>query len=321
MPPRSAFAGGWSEATAKKLEKITVPDKIKCGGCKKIRVQGAYSKKQLTDLRHKIYLNDRLNPLTGGHIKCRHCTGQQVHELTCCICDETRGLEGFSKAQRRDPDKARCLDCVNLHETLEPGLEDDDETDSDTASNPYESDAGDDVESGVGLPVASLGKLAISSKPSDGASLGGIRLSGKGKATETNSIQSPAGGVELDSQDAYSNAREWDEQPRRGRGSILAGSNVAGSASSITFDPFAYGHRSYASTVTTDQHWQNVKSKSRKGKPLDSIGNKNDRFPRVPAYKPRRDDYDDLKVPSYLQGKGNAEPDDSDGESDLLREA
>lgn len=32
--------------------------------------------------------------------------GQQVEELTCCICDEVKGLNGFSKVQRRNPDNA-----------------------------------------------------------------------------------------------------------------------------------------------------------------------------------------------------------------------
>lgn len=34
------------------------------------------------------------------------CTGGQVVELHCCMCDKTKGLDKFSKAQRRNPDKA-----------------------------------------------------------------------------------------------------------------------------------------------------------------------------------------------------------------------
>ena len=44
-----------------------------------------------------------------GSIKCRACTGQQTMEMLCIICDTTKGLEGFTKAQRRDPDRAVSL--------------------------------------------------------------------------------------------------------------------------------------------------------------------------------------------------------------------
>ncbi len=86
-----------------------------------------------------------------------------MEELTCCICDEVKGLHGFSKVQRRDPDRAvsaflvlsdmhsstdeidvakRCLQCVMLHVNTEPGvtIEEEEEEDSDDDSNPYESD-------------------------------------------------------------------------------------------------------------------------------------------------------------------------------------
>ena len=36
------------------------------------------------------------------------CTGEQVNELTCYVCEETKGLGDFAKAQRRDPDAAVC---------------------------------------------------------------------------------------------------------------------------------------------------------------------------------------------------------------------
>lgn len=120
-----------------------------------------YSKKQSTDLRNHIALGNALDDST---IRCRKCTGSQVHEMTCSICGEVKGLEGFSKAQRRTPDNAvsinpdhngnkshrvqqRCLECVDEHLALHPDQvqewdrdDNDGESglDSDETSNPYE---------------------------------------------------------------------------------------------------------------------------------------------------------------------------------------
>ena len=41
-----------------------------------------------------------------GQIKCRTCTGQQVIEMECIMCDTVKELDGFYKAQRRNPDQA-----------------------------------------------------------------------------------------------------------------------------------------------------------------------------------------------------------------------
>ena len=52
--------------------------------------------------------------------------------MTCFICDETKGLEEFSKAQRRNPDAARCLICVDDHLFTNPSIDDiDDDDDED----------------------------------------------------------------------------------------------------------------------------------------------------------------------------------------------
>lgn len=42
-------------------------------------------------------------------ITCRTCIGGPINELTCSICGEVKGLDGFSKAQRKDPDEAVSL--------------------------------------------------------------------------------------------------------------------------------------------------------------------------------------------------------------------
>ena len=79
-------------------------ERVKCKGCKKWKAHAQYSNKQLADLKYKILITD--NAGAHGDIKCRSCTGQQVIEMECIICDTVKELDGFFKAQRRNPDQA-----------------------------------------------------------------------------------------------------------------------------------------------------------------------------------------------------------------------
>ena len=54
---------------------------------------------------------------------CRTCTPQQTTELNCCICNKTKGLTSFAKNQRKNPDTARCINCVNYCLDTEPDYE------------------------------------------------------------------------------------------------------------------------------------------------------------------------------------------------------
>ncbi|MCJ1465331.1 hypothetical protein MMC07_003949 [Pseudocyphellaria aurata] len=142
---KSVFAGGWNQTKADQLNKVQVPAKIRCSVCKKVKVAETYSKKQLGDLKHHIALG---NDVKHANIRCRICTGSQVHEMTCAHCNVTKSLEGFSKAQRRTPDSARCYECLNQTLATRPGIknewedssdDDDSEYDSDEVTNIYES--------------------------------------------------------------------------------------------------------------------------------------------------------------------------------------
>ncbi|KAE8393681.1 Stc1 domain-containing protein [Aspergillus alliaceus] len=111
---RNAYAGVYSD---------TIKRQVKCMTCKKIRMQSAYSKRQLDALRNAIVVKGG-RALTGpGHAKCRECVGGQTVELRCIICDQTKSLEEFAKNQRHDRDWARCLTCVQNHTETEPVLE------------------------------------------------------------------------------------------------------------------------------------------------------------------------------------------------------
>ncbi|KAF9892131.1 hypothetical protein FE257_002537 [Aspergillus nanangensis] len=121
MPPkiRSAYGGGYSESIKQRLEKIVIPEKVKCVACKVIQTQSAFSKRQLDDLRHAIY-TDNINPTTTGMVKCRNCVGNQILEMRCSVCDEVKGLDEFARNQRHNKDVARCLVCVQAHRDADP---------------------------------------------------------------------------------------------------------------------------------------------------------------------------------------------------------
>ncbi|KAI9792398.1 MAG: hypothetical protein M1816_002282 [Peltula sp. TS41687] len=113
---------GGGDVTSRMLKGVALPPRIKCTSCKKIRNQDAFSNRQLGNLSFAAARSGQVLA-TNSKIKCRLCTGGSVTELQCMICEEIQGLEGFSKAQRKDPDKARCLKCVQMHLDTEPGLE------------------------------------------------------------------------------------------------------------------------------------------------------------------------------------------------------
>ncbi|KKZ64188.1 hypothetical protein EMCG_01536 [[Emmonsia] crescens] len=118
----------------KNFDYITYNRRIKCKVCKKIREQSAFSKRQLEELC-KGMLKSGCNGITGQkYAGCLNCMCGQVVELTCCVCDTTMALEFFSKAQRHDPDNARCKNCVQGHLEREPVSEDIRETIEDGTS-------------------------------------------------------------------------------------------------------------------------------------------------------------------------------------------
>ncbi|KAL8788126.1 MAG: hypothetical protein Q9213_001884 [Squamulea squamosa] len=82
--PASIFAGGWTPANA----------------------AVHFSKKQQMDLKQHLAQSEKAKSPIAEVICCRACSEKAVHELTCSICGEPKSLDGFSKAQRKDPDHA-----------------------------------------------------------------------------------------------------------------------------------------------------------------------------------------------------------------------
>ncbi|CUS08734.1 unnamed protein product [Tuber aestivum] len=70
-------------------------------------------------------------------VTCKDCTARQTTDLTCCVCSSTKPLTGFAKSQRKNPDNARCMDCVNKDLETEPNIApSSDESDSPCFSEP-----------------------------------------------------------------------------------------------------------------------------------------------------------------------------------------
>ena len=107
--PYSIYAGGYSEEKKARLQATKLPDKIKCKQCNKLKAKDAYSQRQLTDFRQRLARNPKLAEESSATVICRTCTGAQVTELECTQCNTIKALEGFTKAQRRDPDFAVSL--------------------------------------------------------------------------------------------------------------------------------------------------------------------------------------------------------------------
>ena len=96
-----------------------------------------YSQKQLTEFRKRLQFSQS----NAKPPKCRQCVGSPADELTCHRCELTKGLNAFTKVQRRNPDTAvgatpatrtnpansplqRCKDCQQEVDDVEPNIED-----------------------------------------------------------------------------------------------------------------------------------------------------------------------------------------------------
>ncbi|PYH99604.1 hypothetical protein BO71DRAFT_170445 [Aspergillus ellipticus CBS 707.79] len=119
---RNAYAGGYSESVRRQVNTVTLPDKIKCGTCGKIRPVDTFSKRQLDTLRNAM-VTEGARAMTSGRARCRNCTGGSLSELKCSICDQVKSMEDFAKNQRQERDTARCLNCVQKHSEADPVLE------------------------------------------------------------------------------------------------------------------------------------------------------------------------------------------------------
>ncbi|OQO08480.1 hypothetical protein B0A48_06350 [Cryoendolithus antarcticus] len=91
---------------------IPIPDKIKCCRCDKVKPPASYATLRQNDMKQKMAQTPGFNPVTTGFVPCVMCTGGQVTELECHMCRKWMGLDKFAKTQRKNPDRAKCLKCI-----------------------------------------------------------------------------------------------------------------------------------------------------------------------------------------------------------------
>ncbi|KAL1647349.1 hypothetical protein SLS58_002677 [Diplodia intermedia] len=127
--------------------------RIRCSTCNKFKAPNNFANKRLNELREKI--KNKKGPITA---QCTLCTPQQVMELRCYMCGKVKGLDEFAKAQRKNPDHAKCNLCMKEQLAFE-AIEDkriyhgvtmsdsDDDDDDDSDSDPDQFCSFDDSES------------------------------------------------------------------------------------------------------------------------------------------------------------------------------
>ncbi|KAK2806556.1 hypothetical protein FQN51_006522 [Onygenales sp. PD_10] len=239
--PSSKGASFDYERYNRQLAAVRIPDKVKCKFCSKICSSSNFSKRQLEELRKAMLRNRTTTAINGpGYAGCFSCLAGQTSELTCCVCDKTKSLEHFSKNQRRDPDNARCFNCVQGHLELEPVSEELAEQPGDEGSmygtSLSQSHGGDDLlysmrafslldhgsrmesiseyDGNVGGHNSTIGDLQYDSDSDDGA---GVSVSG-GTGTGT-------GGV-------------WLEQGRRRQTATVTRNNEGDRSQKLSFTAF-----------------------------------------------------------------------------------
>ncbi|KAL6717449.1 hypothetical protein ACLMJK_005364 [Lecanora helva] len=297
---RNFYGGGWSK------QKKDISKCFECGKIKTTKI--AFSEKQQNDLRHGIASRQvSVGDNFKGWITCRTCVGVQKHEMVCVVCDTVKGLEGFAKAQRRDPDNARCMTCIAdvANETpvdKKTGAVDDDQddedSDSDSESNIYGSniDDTDDLEAsnhGVPLPPH------LRTENQDPRS---SRDSRTPASTARNSATaSRTSSVAGSSRPSYANIAGWQNMSRE---------NASGTGNSTAYDSkgnaFQKTFSSTASTVSDD-------SEATTTEPVKEARANRSNFAKVPAVQRK------AVAPEYHGGKTvnyDSESDDDDDDED-----
>ena len=76
--------------------------------CERLKAISAFSNKETDKLRSGLATGRILGieEAKGINIKCRECNTGQVTEIECTSCGVVKGLDGFSKAQRRNNETA-----------------------------------------------------------------------------------------------------------------------------------------------------------------------------------------------------------------------
>lgn len=87
----------------------SMPDKIQCTSCRKIKGITSFSRSQVRNIQAVGPGRGRGRGSGGGGATCLACTTQPITERQCAACSKYKALDGFSKTQRRNGDRAVSL--------------------------------------------------------------------------------------------------------------------------------------------------------------------------------------------------------------------
>ncbi|KAI5370014.1 putative Stc1 domain-containing protein [Septoria linicola] len=193
---------------------VALPAKIKCNGCRQVKNTSSYSSRQQNDLAAHIRATPGFNAATMPFVPCIGCAPQQVVELHCYNCDLDKGLDKFSKVQRRTPDHAICWKCAQERDNYEPGEQDSDQS---SVNSPGEDTDDDYAEEDYTLPASTTTDSASGTVRGtySSRSTGGVPLSNAGStvgvSTASTAITSRAPSSTLRNV-VYSKAEEERQQ-------------------------------------------------------------------------------------------------------------
>ncbi|KAK0856919.1 hypothetical protein LTS02_010442 [Friedmanniomyces endolithicus] len=195
--------GTYYNNTSLAVQRVTVPDRIKCTRCHKIKIRSAFSANQQNELKAKILEDPRFNPLLSEWVSCLECTPSgQRFEFKCNDCDIVKGRARFYKTQLRNPDSAICIDCSNTRRDTEPGGDSGDDSGSDGSGNSDDSSygGGDSDDEGASTMAGtmsgmSLGGTLKGTSSYQTSATGGVKLAGStGIASYTSAASRVASG-------------------------------------------------------------------------------------------------------------------------------
>ncbi|KAJ5383536.1 hypothetical protein N7517_001447 [Penicillium concentricum] len=117
--PLSPFARGYTPEIREAMDRMPIPNEIKCCVCKRRRPKSQYSNNQLNYLRQAMFDLGYSNIRDQQVAKCGPCTNAQVCEELCHHCGHYRAIDQFARNQR-NRENPICQPCMNYQMSLDP---------------------------------------------------------------------------------------------------------------------------------------------------------------------------------------------------------
>ncbi|KAK4860690.1 hypothetical protein LT330_004421 [Penicillium expansum] len=118
-PLVSPFAQGYTPQMREAVDRMSIPNEIKCCVCKRRRPKSLYSNNQLGYLRQAMFDLGYSSIRDQQVAKCGPCTNAQACEELCHRCGHYRAIDQFARNQRNREDPL-CQPCMNYQMSLDP---------------------------------------------------------------------------------------------------------------------------------------------------------------------------------------------------------